>query len=75
MVVAAGALVDIAAIGERLGQAAVELDRLVEVLERTASLAHRCVGLAPQVERRCVVRFDVDRVIEFADGPVVLRRS
>ena len=38
------ALVDIAAIDERLGEVAVEPDRLVEVLQRTPGLADRPVG-------------------------------
>ena len=56
MIVALFALMDIAAIDERLGETAVELDGLVEVPDRAPDLTDGGVGQPPDVEPRRVVR-------------------
>src|SRR5262245_33212054 len=44
VIVPARTLVDVAAIDERLGKAAVELDRLIEVLDRAPRLSDRRIS-------------------------------
>jgi hypothetical protein len=57
---------------ERLGEARINPDRQVEVLERTTGLTDRRVGQTTRIECWRLVWLGVDGVIEFADRAVIL---